>query len=140
MNLGGLLREVIRPNRLGRLFGSDSGVQLEWDPDTVREPDIGFISSERQAPGAAVPGYSQIPPDLVVEVASPSDSVEAVQNKARMWVEAGVKLVWVLWPATRTIEIHQAGKTVITLREDDTLTGGDVLPQFTSPVADIFDV
>lgn len=139
-NLIGLLWQVVRPGKLGRLVGSDSGVQVETDPDTVREPDIAFISSDRRPPGTVVRGYTEIPPDLVVEVASPSDSMREINDKARMWVDAGVRLVWVLWPATKIIEIHRSGETVVTLRENDTLTGGDVLPQFTCPAADIFEV
>ena len=139
VNLAGFLREVVRPNRLGRLVASDSGVRVESNPDTVREPDIAFISSERRPQGTSVPGYTEIPPDLVVEVVSPSDRQPAINDKARMWVDAGVRLVWVLWPETKMIEIHRAGEPVTTLREADTLTGMDVIPQFTCPVRDIFD-
>ena len=56
-----------------------------------------------------------------------------------MWVDAGVRLVWVLWPETKMIEIHRPGESVVTLRENDALTGMDIIPQFTCPVRDIFD-
>ena len=138
-NLVGYLWLSVRPNRLGRIVASDSGVRVETNPDTVREPDIAFISSERRPPGTSVPGYTEIPPDLVVEVVSPSDRQPAINDKARMWVDAGVRLVWVLWPETKMIEIHRPGESVVTLRENDTLTGMDVIPQFTCPVRDIFD-
>ena len=138
-NLVGYLWLSVRPNRLGRIVASDSGVRVETNPDTVREPDIAFISSERRPRGTFVPGYTEIPPDLVVEVVSPSDRQPAINDKARMWVDAGVRLVWVLWPETKMIEIHRAGEPVTTLREADTLTGMDVIPQFTCPVQDIFD-
>ena len=139
-NLVGILSAVIRPNKLGRLMASDSGVQVEWNPDTVREPDIAFITAERRPQGTVVKGYTEIPPDLVVEVVSQSDSVRSINDKADMWIRAGVRLVWVLWPETRMIDVHRAGEQTATLREDDTLTGSDVLPQFTCPVKNIFDV
>ena len=139
-NLVILLGVVVKPNRLGRILASDSGVQVETDPDTVREPDIAFISSERRPPGSVVKGYTEIPPDLVVEVVSPSDSMREVNDKARMWVDAGVRLVWVLWPETKMIEVHRSGEPVVTLRENDTLTGGEALPQFSCPVAEVFEV
>ena len=140
VNLVLLLGAVIKPNRLGRLLASDSGVRVETNPDTVREPDIAFISSERRLPGSVVRGYTEIPPDLVVEVVSPSDSMREVNDKARMWIDVGVHVVWVLWPETKMIEIHRPDEPVVTLRENDTLTGLDVLPQFTCPVKDIFEI
>ena len=86
-----------------------------------------------------MPGYAEVPPDLVVEVVSPTDSVRGTNDKARMWLDAGVRLVWVIWPETRMTEVHRPAQSVTTLRETDTLTGEDILPQFTVPVADIFD-
>lgn len=139
LKLGWLLGNVVIPNNLGRLLASDSGVQVERDPDTVREPDIAFIARERRPRGTVVRGYTEIPPDLVVEIASPSDSARSVNDKAKMWLDAGVRLVWALWPETKTVEIHRLSEPVITLRENDTLTGMDVIPQFTCAVADIFD-
>ena len=101
MKLGWLLGNVINPGKLGRILGSDGGVLIETDPPTVREPDIAFISSDRRPPGTVVRNYTEIPPDLVVEVVSPSDSVRGINDKASMWINAGVRLVWVLWPETK---------------------------------------
>ena len=139
VNLVMLLGAEIKPNRLGRLMASDSGVKVETDPDTVREPDIAYFSRDRLALDADVPGYAEVPPDLVVEVVSPSDSVRGTNDKARMWINTGVQLVWVIWPETKMIEVHRPAQPVTTLRETDTLTGENILPQFTVPVADIFD-
>ena len=139
VNLSGYLREIVKPNRLGRLMASDSGVRVESDPDTVREPDIAYFSRERLPLDTEVSGYAEVAPDLVVEVSSPSDSPRQLFDKAGMWLNAGVRLVWVVWPETQTIEIHRPGQPVQTLRENDTLTGEEILPQFTVPVADIFD-
>ena len=139
VNLVMLLGAEIKPNRLGRLMASDSGVKVETDPDTVREPDIAYFSRDRLALDADVPGYAEVPPDLVVEVVSPSDSVRGTNDKARMWINTGVQLVWVIWPETKMIEVHRPAQPVTTLRETDTLTGENILPQFTVPVKDIFD-
>ena len=72
MNLGGELRNFVRPRRLGRIIGSDSGILLERDPTTVREPDIAFISAEQYPLGTRVSGYYEGVPELVVEIASPT--------------------------------------------------------------------
>ena len=139
MRLGAALLHYIRPRRLGRLMGSDAGVWLERDPDTVREPDIAFISAAKSPLDERVPGYAQVVPDLVVEIASPSDSGTEVNDKALMWLSFGVRLVWVVHPDTRTIDAHRTNRPVTTLRDADALDGLDVLPGFTCKVRDVFD-
>ncbi len=138
MRLGRLLGNFIEPRQIGTLTGSDAGVLLETDPDTVREPDIAYFSVERLPLDAANPGFSQVAPDLVVEVSSPSDSHREINDKAMMWLRHGVRLVWVMHPATRTVEVHHREARGPTLVDGDTLDGGDVLPGFTCAVRDIF--
>ena len=140
VNLVTELRNFVKPRRLGRLAASDSGVLLERSPDTVREPDIVFFSAEKIPPGERVTGYYEEIPDLVVEVASPSDSVREVNDKARMWLSYGTRLVWVLHPNTRSVDVHTPGGAVATLAGDDTLNGRDVLPGFECSLSDIYDV
>ena len=138
MNLGIELGNFVKPRRLGRLMASDAGVWLERDPDTVREPDIAYFSTERVPAGARVTGYSEAAPDLVVEIVSPNDSRREVHDKARMWLSHDVRLVWVVHPDTRTVDVHQADCPVGTLAEDDHLDGLDVLPGFACPVSAVF--
>ena len=138
MNLGAELRNFIKPRRLGWLVGSDSGVWLERDPDTVREPDVAFTSAEKIPLDAEIPGYAEVVPDLVVEVASPSDSRREVHDKAQMWLRHGVRLVWVVYPNTRTVDVYRADGTA-TLGEEDSLDGLDVLPGFACGVGAIFE-
>ena len=135
-----LLASFVKPRKLGRLTTSDAGVWLERNPDTVREPDVAFFSAEKIPPGLRVTGYSEVVPDLVVEISSPSDSRRQIREKAMMWLDHGVLLVWVAHPNTRTIDVHRAGGDLTTLSEGDTLDGGDVLPGFTCDVSDIFDI
>ena len=140
INIAGELRSFVRPRRLGSLMGSDTGILLERDPDTVREPDIAYISAERMSLGVDMPGYSEIVPDLVVEVVSPRDTQQEVDNKVRMWLSYGSRLVWAVYPSTRTVNVHPASGPSSTLTEDDILDGGDVLPGFSWNVSDVFDV
>ena len=131
---------VVEPGRLGRLFGSDAGVRLERGLDTVREPDLAFISAARLPLDVRVRGYAEIVPDLVVEIVSPSDRPVAVHDKAQMWLRYGVRLVWVVNPETRTILTMPADGPAHTLYEDDTLDGGEVIPGFSCLVRDVFDL
>ena len=139
VNLVTEMRIFVKARRLGRLAASDSGVLLERDPDTVREPDIVFISANKIPPGVRVTGYYEVIPDLVVEVKSPSDSRREVHDKARMWISHGVPLVWALYPDSRSIDVHTPDAPRSILTDADALDGGDILPGFTCGIGDIFD-
>ena len=138
VHLSAALLQFVKPRGLGRVVASDSGVRLGRDPDTVREPDVAFFSAEKMRPGVRVTGYSETAPDLVVEVASPSDSRPQIHDKARMWLSHGVRLVWVVHPDTRTVDVHRADRDAGTLGEEDSLDGMDVLPGFSCPVKAVF--
>ncbi len=128
----------IRPRALGTLVASDTGVWLERDPDTVREPDIAYTSAAKIPLDTRITGYTEVAPDLVVEVVSPSDGRREVHDKARMWLSHGVRLVWVVHPETRTVDVHRDDAAVSTLAADDFLDGLDVLPGFTCAVRAVF--
>lgn len=128
----------------GTVVASDTGILLERDPDTVREPDIAFTSADRLPPSAAPTGYSDVIPDLVVEVASPSDRPGHVAERAEMWLGFGVRLIWVVQPGSGTVEARSADTQPAgvlqaeTLTLDDELDGGSVLPGFTYPLSRLF--
>ena len=139
MNLGAELMNFIKPRRLGIVAGPHVGVRLERDPDTVRTPDIAYFSAATM-PAAAVPdGYAEVVPDLLVEVMSPNDTRREVAAKARMWLRYDVRLVWVVLPQTRSVDVYRPGHAVVTLTDQDTLDGLDVLPGFTCAVSAVFD-
>ena len=139
MNIGILMGGFVKPRRLGWLIGSDSGILLEQSPDTVREPDIAYISAERLPLDVRVRGYSQVVPDLVVEVVSPSDRPAPVYDKAQMWLRFGVRLVLIVDPEARSIMAVPSEGMTRTFTADDTLDCGEVLPGFSCPVREIFD-
>ncbi len=138
VTLGSELWCFVKPRELGRLTAF-SGYWLERDPDTVLGADIAYTSAAKIPPGVRITGYAEVAPDLVVEIASPSDSQHEVSDKAWMWLSYGVRLVWVVQPDTRTVEVHAPGRAVVTLDEHDTLDGMDVLPGFTCAVREVFD-
>ena len=129
----------IKPRKLGRLTGSDAGVWLERNPDTVREPDIAYFSAEKMPLGTRITGYAEVVPDLVVEVVSPNNSLREVNDKALMWLSYGARLVWVVDPDTRSVDVYRASRVASKLTESDTLDGLDTLPGFTCTVGDVFD-
>ena len=139
MNLGAELRNYIKPRKVGILVGSDSGVWLERDPDTVREPDVAFFSAEKIPLDADIPGYAEVAPDLVVEIVSPTDRLAAVNDKALMWLRYGVRLVWVVRPDERMVDVHRDVHPVAALAESESLDGADVLHGFSCAISEVFE-
>ena len=131
-----LIKNAVKPNKLGWVTTNDAGVILERDPDTTRGPDVGFWSIERQP--TRPKGYLEIPPDIAVEVLSPSDNRKAVRDKVHEYVAAGVRLVWVVDPEDKTVMVYSGTMRGVEYDEADTLDGGEVLPGFTCKVADFF--
>ena len=140
VRLAARLYNFVDSKKLGVLAASDSGVWLERDPDTVREPDLAFFSAEKIPLDADIPGYAEVAPDLVVEIVSPTDRRAEVNDKALMWLRYGVRLVWVVRPEERLIDVHRDGHSVAALNESETLDGLDVLPGFSCAVREVFGV
>ena len=116
------------------------GVILERGPDTVRRASVSFVSAQRRPLGVRNTGYAEIPPELVVEIRSPGDSAAELDEKARMWLNHGVLIVWAIHPDARTVDVYRADGTASTLTNQDALDGGDALPGFSCAVSDIFDI
>ncbi len=136
--LHGLLAAHIKSRGLGKVFAAETGFLLARDPDTVRAPDVAFLANEHIP--ATLPAETFWPgaPDLAVEVVSFDDSAREVDEKARGWLAAGSRMVWVVNPKTRTVSVYRPAVAVETLTEGDSLSGGDVLAGFICPVAEIF--
>jgi Uma2 family endonuclease len=141
MNLGGELRDFVRPRNLGTVTGAETGFLLSRPdlPDTVLAPDVAFVRANRVPPRGAPErrGYLRLAPDLVAEVASPDQYKPEMAAKARVYIEAGVRLVWIVWPSTQTVDVWRPGSDAptATLTLADALDGFDVLPGFTYPLA-----
>lgn len=122
------------PRDLGYVTGADGGFKLA--SRRVRQPDVGFVSKQRLP---SLPANFEIAPDIAVEVVSPD---EDVFKKVREYIDSGTRLVWTVYPEEQTVYVFQPADSdelrVQTFELDDTLDGGDVLPDFTLPVRDIF--
>lgn len=136
--LGSRLLDYVDPRQLGEVYGAEAGFILARSPDIVRAPDVSFVRAERLTPDMDEDKFVPIPPDIAVEVVSPSDRARDVQAKVHDYLDAGVPLVLVIHPRRRTVTVHVPGESVRVLHEGDELDGGDVLPGFRLPVAEIF--
>ncbi len=134
--LGSWLVPFVRKNKLGAV-GIERGFILSRDPDTVRAPDLHFISKERLALGSRE-GFFPGAPDLAVEILSPTDRAGDVQARIREYLNAGTRLVWVVDPHSETVTAyHPAGDARIYSGEQ-AVPGEDVLPGFSFLPADLF--
>lgn len=137
--IGRLVGNHVADHRLGRMTAAETCYVLWKNPsgkDTVRCPDAGFVTMER-APKPFAPGYIPFAPDFAVEVVSPSNDATEIHNKVLDYLRYGTRLVWVVYPDSRTVFVHtQSGSKILTV--EDTLDGGDVLPGFKLAVKDIF--
>ena len=128
----------VKKHNLGRVYAAETGFKLESDPDTVRAPDIAFVSRERVEATGTLTGFRSGAPDLVVEVLSPSDRIGKVEAKVKQWLETGARMVWVVSPKLKTVTVYRSLSDIVTLTEKASLDGGDVVPGFQIKVADIF--
>ncbi len=124
-------------NQLGIVTATGTGFWIARNPDTVRAPDVGFVSKERIRT-LSRRGFFEGAPDLAVEVISPDDSWSEVSAKAAGWLQAGTKLVWVVDPSNRTVTVYSPSTDVKILNEQDTLDAGEVVPGFRVAVRDLF--
>ena len=136
--IAALLAFFVRPRRLGMVTGADGTYIVLHDPDTVLVPDAAFVRWER-LPGRVRPErYIPVPPDLAVEVRSPSDEPGEIAKKLELYRRADVPLIWWVDPAPRRVAVYVDGQLVAELGEGDDLDGGDILPGLRLPVAEFF--
>ena len=121
----------------GRVLTGDVGFTLARNPDTVRGPDVAYVSRERWA-GPLPVGYGEFAPDLVVEVRSPSDRVGAVLAKVGDWLDAGSLVVWVVDPSRQQVIVYRADGSQAMLGVEDVIDGESLLPGFTLSIAELF--
>jgi Uma2 family endonuclease len=131
------VKAFVREHGLGKVLAAETGFVLGRAPDTVRAPDVAFVRSDR-VPAGRERRFAELAPDLVAEVTSPADRVAEVNAKVGQWLDAGVRLVWVVDPETEVVVVHHPDGLARVLRGDDVLDGGDVLPGFRLPLPELF--
>lgn len=118
------------------IVSNQSGFILQREPDTLLEPDVAFIP--RPDLPEDLDSYPDAPPALVVEIVSPSQTGPSIEQRVALYLEGGVRLVWVVDPRWRTIHVYRADGTDVVLADQDELDGEDVLPGFRLPVAQFY--
>lgn len=135
-----LLTNYVDPRRLGVVYSGDTGFLLARQPDTVRGPDVAFLSAERQRTIENELHYIPGAPDLAIEVLSPNDRMKEVLGKVSDYLAAGCRVVWVADPIREEVQVFRSPFTPRVLAGDDVLGGEDVLPGFSVRIAEIFEI
>jgi Uma2 family endonuclease len=132
------LDQFCEDKRVGWALTSEAGYQcFPHEPGRVRKPDVSFIRFGRLPAGVLPDGWAKIRPDLTVEVVSPNDLADELDEKLDDYEKAGVPLIWVIYLGSRTVMVYRSDGTVSRLHEDDELSGEDVIPGFRCRVRDI---
>jgi len=135
------LWSFVLPRNLGLVTTTDGTYDLTrpGDPaDTVLVPDAAFVTAGRLV--GRVTGYANLAPDLVAEVVSPSQYHPEMDRKAKLYIERGVRLAWIIWPSSQQVDVWRPTSPtapVTTLGIADSLDGLDVLPGFSLPLRDL---
>lgn len=137
VNIGGILREFVRRNKLGRFY-SETGFILGRNPEILRGPDVAFVRNER-LPAIPEDGRGELGPDLVVEIVSPSDTARQMNRKVRQYLAAGTRAVWLVYPDTKSVHVFEPGIIVRVVEFDGVVSSPAAIPGFELPVRDIFE-
>ena len=127
----------VEQHKLGVVAGEAGMLRLA--PGLVRIPDVSFVSWD-QLPGRRVPRVpiADLAPDLAVEVISPSNTAREMERKLRDFIDAGVRLIWYVYPEPQEVHVYTAERhDVLTIEQG--LSGGDVLPGFVLPLRRLFE-
>ena len=133
VNLSSLLHLYVRENQLGRIL-SETGFRVG---ERVLIPDIAFISTDRIPIDTSK--ASPVPPDLAIEVVSPTDTLHRIQEKVFAYLEAGTQLVWVLESRAKTVTVYRSETDITLLTRNETLSGEEVIEGFSCQVAELFE-
>jgi len=135
VRLSARLLAFVEQRGLGYVVESSTGFRLPGG--NVRSPDVSFIAKGRFEGGRVPEGFADVAPDLAVEVLSPDDRPRAILDKVGEYVQAGVRLVWVIDPKEGRAAVYRSPTDVRELKPADSLDGEDVLPGFRCSLAEI---
>ena len=134
--LNGYMFTYVTLHELGYMYDSQTSFEILGLVGAKR-PDVAFVTKDRLPNW--IEGSVPLAPDLVIEGASPTDTLSGVSEKAQLYLVGGVKLVWVLDPYEREVRVYQPGAPKQTLGMEDELDGFEVVPGFKLPVRAVFE-
>jgi Uma2 family endonuclease len=138
MDFGSLIQEHVKKYDLGVVCAAETGFKLRQNPDTVRAPDVAFVSKARILAQGKPEKFWEGAPDLAVEVVSPNDRFDDVVEKVQEYLAVGARLVWVALPRSKSVMVYHPNGEIKIFHEGEELQGEDVLPGFVCLVQKVF--
>lgn len=123
---------------LGEVSSGETGVVLWRNPDRVVGADIAFVRRESLPVKESREGYLETIPDLVVEVASKNDTAAYLERKANDYLRAGVRVVWIADPQTKTLTEHRRDVQPRVFAETETVAVPEIIPGLQLGLQDVF--
>lgn len=136
--IGAFLTIFVEEHKLGAVFAAETGFTIFNDPDTVRAPDAAFVGNEKLAEHGISQTFFSGAPDLAVEVVSPNDRKNDIEEKVQDYLMAGVRLIWIIYPQKQVVAVYRQNGNASILFETDMLDGEDVIPNFQLSLEKIF--
>tara|TARA_R110002072_G_scaffold302710_2_gene487834 strand:+ start:462198 stop:462797 length:600 start_codon:yes stop_codon:yes gene_type:complete len=133
-----LIGPHVRDHKLGAVYAAETGFLIQQNPDTVRAPDVAFVSQARLDEVGPVDGYWPGAPDIVAEVVSPNDRFSDTEHKALSWLEAGSQIVWVVDPAQAHVTEYRGVSEIRVLSSEEKLTAELLLPGWKVRISELF--
>jgi Uma2 family endonuclease len=137
LELGMRIGNWLEQNKLG-IAGVEGGFILRRNPDRTRGPDAWFIRTER-VPEVQPEGFWEIAPDMIAEIISSSDTLDAIKEKLEDYFAAGTQLAWLIYPRFKQVEAHTPDGTMRIFRVDDVLEAKNLMPGFQCAVNELFE-
>jgi Uma2 family endonuclease len=136
LNIGAELRAWAKCNKVKGHYGVDNSYRIPKDKHNERRPDVSFrftneVASEK---------INETLPEFCVEIKSLTNTYDELREKARFYLANGARLVWLVYPGRRIVEVYFADGSSELFSMGDTLEGGELLPDFKMTVEDIFDI
>jgi len=137
--LVGALISYLEEHEQGEVYTAEPGFQLRTEPEQiVRAPDVAFLHRDKIPPPEQQTGFWPVAPDLVIEIISPSETSQMVQEKVQDYLKAGTRLIWLVYPNTKTVVEYRSFAQIRHLMLGNELEGGEVLPGFSYPLSRLF--
>jgi Uma2 family endonuclease len=138
--LVGFLAPFVRSHRLGRVLG-EMIFRIDQAKDLQRRPDVSFVSHARWPSHRRVPKVAvwDMVPDMAIEIVTPSNTADQVQEKIHDYFAAGVRRVWVVYPRQQEVYDYASPAKIQVLQLGQDLDGGELIPGFRLPLAVLFE-
>lgn len=129
----------IQPKPRGKVYDGEAYFRIRKEPETNVGVDVALSTADQAAKTKKNASFVEGPPVLAIEVLSPNDKLKDINEAIEEYLDCGTKQVWIVDPYLETVHVHQHGVEPVMYTRSQTLTGGDDLPGFSCPVAEIFE-